>query len=85
MDSLFVVTIATVFMSSFVGWIVNRALKTIPNKSDMDNLKSELILKFEREMTKQYERLQSISLKRIDNLEQRVDKLEDLIFKQFKN
>ena len=79
MDNLIVITIASVFISSFVGWIVNRALKTIPSKSDLNFLKSELILKFELEMTKQYEKFQSIAMKRIELLEERVSKLEDII------
>ena len=85
MDNILAITIATVFISSFVSWIINRALKTIPSKSDLEQLRFELILKFEQEITRQYERFQSISLKRIENLERRVEKLEDIIFKQFKN
>ena len=84
MENMLIASIVGTFTATFVGWLVSRALKTIPSKDDMNQMKASIFLKLEQDMSRYHEKITADVIQRVKILEKRVDKLEDLILGRIK-
>ena len=72
--------IATTLTGAIVLWLVNRAVRDIPRKSDIDIMKAEIKLQFQQDLTKIYEQFTDKFLARLEKSEKRIEKLESWFF-----